>query len=155
MNARTAALMLSMVFGFGACADDTPEPGRAQLRLVRHTDGFVDLEISGATQNPRAIQAEIEIESEATMLVEDTRSAPGLGTDTVRSASLGTNHTMLFVGDKRGLLLPKDGVVARFKVIPSGGSSSAEASARIRAATVVSGEPAPIEVELGGAITVR
>lgn len=149
-----ASLAVSLATAL-ACSDDEPTPGRASLRLVRAADGFIEVEIAGAESNPRAIEIEIEIESEDTMLVEDARSAAGLGTDTVRSASLGTNRAIIFVGDKRGLLLPKSGALARFKVAPSAGNSSAEAVARISRALVVSSVASPIEVELGAAITAR
>lgn len=145
----------SSLFALAACGDDTPPAGRAALRLVRTADGFIEVEIAGAAENPRAVQVELEIESEATHLVEDARSAAGLGTDTVRSASRGTNRAMLFVGDKRGLLLPKSGPLARFKVVPSGGDGSAEARVRIQSAEVVSSTPHRIEVELGAAVTAR
>lgn len=151
---RALLIFISLTNALG-CADDEPTPGIATLRLVRATDGFIDVEIAGAEQNPRALEIELEIESEDTMLVEDSRGAPALGTDTVRSASRGTNRAILFVGDKRGLLLPKSGTLARFKIVPSAGNSSAEAVVRISRARLVDSAAAPIEVELGAGITAR
>lgn len=152
MRLSTLMFALAGVAAAGACSDDAPPPGQASLRLVRGADGFIEVELSGASKNPRALELEIEIESEVTMLVEDARAAPGLGTDTVRTGSRGTNRARLFVGDKRGLLLPKSGTLARFKVVPAS-AGAAEARVRISEAKVVSSTPETIAVELGAAIT--
>lgn len=157
---RLSPRALSLALGCGlalgtACSDSEGPPAQASLRLVRGADGFVEVELSGATVSPRALELQLEIESEATMLVEDARAAAGRETDTVRSASGGTNRARLFVGDKRGRLLPRSGALARFKVVPADPGASAEARVRISEAKLVSSTPAPIAVELGGAITAR
>lgn len=137
-----------------ACTTETvPETATARLNLARAADGFIDVEIHGAAVNPRALQAELLIDSAAAYVIADVTAPAGVRLDTVRAEMRGANRAILFAGDKRGVRLSRDGAVARFRIDPVGDAADARIS--LGKVLVVAADGTAIAVEPGPAVPLR
>ena len=135
----------------GCKTDADSEPARAEIRLVRAGGSMIEVTLSGASVAPRAVQIEVEITSQSAYLLETVSAPPGLALDTLRLQMRGTNRAILFAGDKRGVRMPRDGVVARFTISTSG---APDPTARIAIAkALVAGADGALPVDLGAAIS--
>ncbi len=137
----------------GCPADPIEPPPVAELRISRDGGGFA-IELAGLSAAPRALQAEITIDSTSAYLIEGAEAPAGLPLDTVRIEMRGANRAMLFVGDKRGIRLPRDGVVARFELVPST-ADEGPGTLAIKSALVVGTDGARLEVQPGAATSIR
>src|SRR5262249_14965746 len=123
------------------------------LKLARAADGAFDVVLSGAPSAPRAVQAEIAIDSSSALILDNPAAPVGLPLDTVRLEMRGTNRAILFSGDKRGVKLPGTGVVARFHLRSSDGSPPPTgATLRLASALVVANDATAVAATLGAAI---
>ena len=141
--------MLALLLFLFACPTDPDGGDTARLRLVRQPAGRVAVEISGAPASPRALQMEIAIDGTG-VVIEDVAAPEGRPLDTIRGAMAGANSARLFAGDKRGILLARDGAALTFAVRADSG-----ASIRIDSAMLVDDAGNAIPVDLGGSLVVR
>ena len=152
-NALVCVLLAAAATGpAGAgCSDGaTPEPVRAELFLSRSTIDRVEVRIRNSGAAPRAVQATLAIDSPSAYLFEEV--TPGT-LDSVRLQARGTNRAILFVADKRGMRLTKDGTLVSFIVRPV--SSAEPGTITIEDALIADETGARIETDLGTPISVR
>jgi hypothetical protein len=136
-----------------ACKSETvPSNNSATLYLNRAPDDAFEIRIMNAPSPPRAVQAEVVIDSQQAFTMQDPAHPIGLPLDTVRLEMRGTNRAIMFSGDERGVKIPRDGVVARFHLVPVSGSASADATVRIKSALVVAADGTKIGTQLGAPI---
>lgn len=145
-------LLLIAMLLVGACKETVEKPDDgARLRLARRPGGRVAVELNGSAASPRALQLELAIEGGA-HVIEDARPPEGVPLDTVRAQAAGAGRARLFAGDKRGILLSRDGEVASFAVRAEGGGS---ASLRIESARLVDDAGNEIPVDVGSSLVIR
>ena len=154
MRGLAVLLTLLLIFLSGCKNDDVVPGNKATVRLARGADGLIHLEIRGADRSPRAVQVELTGEGSDTVLMEDAAAPDGRALDTVRIQMQGTSTALLFVSDKRPVLLPRDGELAKFRVRSTSGGAP-DARLRVSSALVVDEAGAPIDVELAPAIALR
>lgn len=151
---RLVAFALTLVLIASSCKSETVPPSQSALvRLLRSDDGTISLEISRADRAPKAIEVEITADGDSVIL-EDAEPLPHLALDTVRLNMLGTNRAVLFVSDKRPVLLPRTGEVARFRARSAGGGAPSGRLSLSRV-LVVDENGARIEVEIGSPVSLR
>lgn len=153
---RGLAVLLTLVLIFlSGCKDDDVTPsGKATVRLARGADGLIHLELRGADRSPRAVQVELTGEGSDSVLMEDASAPEGRALDTVRLEMQGTSTALLFVSDKRPVLLPRDGELAKFRVRSTAGGAP-DARLRVSSALVVDEAGEAMDVELAPAIALR
>ena len=153
----THALLVAAAAGMApGCASETPEPTTsAEVRLIRASGGFVELQVRDLPVAARALQAELLVDGDDAFTVEAFQAASGLRLDSVQARMRGTNRALLFVGDTRGVPLPTEGAVARFSLEPVTPGAGSGGRLRLGAVLVVGPDGAAIAVNPGPSIAAR
>ena len=94
---------------------------RGRIELVRTQHENFNIVARGFKRNIRALQFELSVESANSFIVSDAKAASGLPLDSVHTAVAGQNHSRFFIGDKRGIRLRQDGVLATFQLLRTSG----------------------------------
>lgn len=153
---RALLASIGLIASLAACQGGATSPSdRPELRIGRTTDGRLALELSGATDSVRAVQAELVIDGDAAFTLEEAEAPRNLPLDSVRMEMRGTNRAILFAGDKRGVLIPRSGVVATFAARATGGGSAQGSRISIASAVVAGRDGKKVDVALGSSIAVR
>ncbi|MBI4817043.1 MAG: hypothetical protein HY791_12345 [Deltaproteobacteria bacterium] len=142
--------VLAMLTALFCCnsEESTPESS-ASLRLVRATDGSITVALDGS-ERARAFQAELVVESNGAWVLDSASALDGVNADTIRGRMRGANRAILFVGDKRGTILP-NGPIAGLTFRPEG--AIVVGRVRIASAAIADADAKSIPVALGGSLS--
>ncbi len=130
----------------------TPEIS-TQLVLQSAPSGQIELAIKNAPDDMRAVQVELVIDSSAAWTLGNTVAGDGLPIDTVRLKMRGANRAIVFAGDKRGVRIGANAVIATFDARPTG--TPTNATLKIGVFTLVNNAGGDVPASAGPAISLR
>ena len=126
---RYSGLILCICFLISCQEVSEPTAEVARIELVRSQDDTIQIVGRNLPKDAAATQFEIIVQSEASFTVTEAQSPHDLPFDSVQALQSGRNRARFFIGDKRGIRLRQDGLLASFRLLRT---SSGDQNGRIR-----------------------
>lgn len=117
MSLGQRILILGLFVVCGCLKSPESKPRAPEIQLQKSKSGDIQIVARGFQDNVRALQFELSIQSADTFTVRQVKAAAGLPLDAVKAAAFGQNRSRFFIGDKRGIQLRRDGVLATFQLL--------------------------------------